>query len=147
MGGNLYDAVFLAVKAALHSTRIPVVSLTSVDGGQPELELSDDPFNAERLNLSQAPVLVTLTRIGNHCVVDATPEEESCSSASLLVATTPTGTLATVKKIGGGSFQPTTLSNAIRLAISVGKELNAKLMEKLQQEEAMGRKREKIGFL
>jgi hypothetical protein len=29
----------------------------------------------------------------------------------------------------------------------VGKELNAKLMEKLQQEEAMGRKREKIGFL
>ena len=53
MGGNLYDAVFLAVKAALHSTRIPVVSVTSVDGGEPELELSDDPFKADRLNLSQ----------------------------------------------------------------------------------------------
>ena len=49
--------------------------------------------------LYQAPVLVTLTRIGNHCVVDATPEEESCSSASLLVATTPAGILATVKKV------------------------------------------------
>ena len=53
VGGNLYDAVFLAVKAALHSTRIPVVSVTSVDGGEPELELSDDPFKADRLDLSQ----------------------------------------------------------------------------------------------
>ena len=40
--------------------------------------------------LYQAPVLVTLTRIGNHCVVDATPEEESCSSASLPSTTTDT---------------------------------------------------------
>ncbi len=53
VGGNLYDAVFLAVKAALHSTRIPLVSVTSVDGGEPELELSDDPFNASRLDVTK----------------------------------------------------------------------------------------------
>jgi hypothetical protein len=37
-------------------------------------------------------------------------------------------------QIGGGSFQPTTLTSATKLALTVGKELNAKLMEKLQQE-------------
>jgi hypothetical protein len=37
-------------------------------------------------------------------------------------------------QIGGGSFQPTTLTSATKLALMVGKELNAKLMEKLQQE-------------
>ena len=53
VGGNLHDAVFLAVKAALHSARIPLVSVTSVDGGEPELELSDDPFNASRLDVTK----------------------------------------------------------------------------------------------
>ena len=33
------DAVSMAVKAALHSTRIPVVRVTAVDGGEPEIEV------------------------------------------------------------------------------------------------------------
>ena len=39
VGGNLYDAVSIAVKAALLSTRVPRVSVTAVDGGQPEIEV------------------------------------------------------------------------------------------------------------
>ena len=38
-GGNLFDAVSMAVKAALFCTLIPKVSVTSVDGGEPELEV------------------------------------------------------------------------------------------------------------
>jgi exosome complex component RRP42 len=38
-GGNLFDAVSMAVKAALFSTVIPRVSVTNVDGGEPELEV------------------------------------------------------------------------------------------------------------
>ena len=64
VGGNLFDAVSLAVKAALASTKIPVVSVTAVDGGEPEIELSDDPYTATRLDVTRAPVLVTTTRIG-----------------------------------------------------------------------------------
>jgi exosome complex component RRP42 len=52
--------VFLAVKAALHSTRIPLVSVTSVDGGEPELELSDDPFNASRLDVTKVNGLAVI---------------------------------------------------------------------------------------
>jgi hypothetical protein len=39
----------------------------------------------------------------------------------------------TAIQIGGGSFQPATLTSATKLAVMVGKELNAKLMEKLNQ--------------
>jgi len=147
VGGNLYDAVSLAVKAALFSTKMPVVSVTSVDGGEPELELSDDPHNHTRINVDRAPILVSLSRIGNHCVVDSTPEEETCSSAALVVAVTPKGRVTTVKKIGGGSFQPSSIAAATAQAISVGVTVNAALVSKLKQEEAMGRKREKVGFM
>ena len=46
-----------------------------------------------------------MVRIGNYCVVDSTPEEEGCGSASLLVAVTPAGKITTTKKVGGGAFQ------------------------------------------
>ena len=83
----------MAVKAALFCTLIPRISVTAVDGGEPELELSDDPYDGQKLVdlLDRAPVLVTLSRIGNHCVVDPTPEEEACSSASLVMGVSPKG--------------------------------------------------------
>ena len=40
-----------------------------------------------------------LCRIGNHCIVDSSPEEESCSSASLVVAVTPDGSISTLRKV------------------------------------------------
>ena len=64
VGGNLYDAASMAVKAALHSTIIPKVRVSTIDGGQPELELTDDPLDGNRIDVSQSPVLVTLCRIG-----------------------------------------------------------------------------------
>jgi len=149
VGGNLCDAVSIAVKAALVSTRVPRVTVTAVDGGEPEIEVCDSvgPEGYTRLDLSRAPILVTLARIGNHCIVDTSPEEETCSSASLLVAVTPGGEMATVRKVGGGSFHPATLLSATKMAVTVGTELNRVLMVKLDQEEKMGEDREKIGFL
>ena len=99
-GGNLFDAVSMAVKAALFATLIPRISVTAVDGGEPELELSDDPYDGNKLDelLERAPVLVTLSRIGNYCVVDPTPEEEACSSASLVISVTPKGILKGLPK-------------------------------------------------
>jgi len=147
VGGNLCDAVSLAVKAALASTKVPIVQVTAVDGGEPEIEIDDDPGACTRLDLNNAPILVTLSRIGNHCIVDSTLEEECCSSASLVVAVTPSGSLATVRKVGGGSFHPATLVSATKMAVSVATEINRVLMAKLDQEELLGENREKIGFL
>jgi len=62
-GGNLFDAVSLAVKAALHNVRVPRVKAASLDGGTVDLQLSDDPFDCYHLDVSAAPCLVTLCKV------------------------------------------------------------------------------------
>lgn len=62
-GGNLYDAVSLAVKSALYSTQIPTVKVASMDGDQPELELSDDPYDVKKLDTHNLPCAVTLMKV------------------------------------------------------------------------------------
>ena len=147
VGGNLFDAVSMAVKAALHATIIPKVRVSTIDGGQPELELSDDPLDGNRLDVTQCPILVTMCRIGNYCVVDPTPEEEACSIASLVLGITPDGSVTASKKIGPGSFNLDALQRAIQDGQEVGKEVQKALMDKIVQEERMGIGRKKIGFL
>ena len=61
--GNLYDAVSLAVKAALHGTRIPKVKGKYIDGANVDLELSDDLFECWKLDVSEIPCLVTLCKV------------------------------------------------------------------------------------
>lgn len=56
-----------------------------MDGGNVDLALSDDPFDCVRLHVDSIPILVTICKIGEHCVVDPSAEEEVCSSASLVV--------------------------------------------------------------
>ena len=71
--------------------RIPRLSVTEVEGGEPEIEITDSvgSDSYESLDVSCSPILVTMARIGNHCIVDPSPEEEECSSATLLLAVTP----------------------------------------------------------
>jgi len=146
-GGSLTDAVSTAVKAALATARLPKVQVTAVDGGTPEIEVDDDPGAFTRLSVSRAPLLVTATRIGNHAIVDCTPEEETCSSCSLIIGVSPQGQVTTVRKLGQGSLHPGTLGAATKLAIGVALEIDAKLMAKLADEEKLGDTRERIGFL
>lgn len=146
-GGNLFDAVSLAVKSALFSTRIPKVKVTAVDGGEPEMELSDDPFDGSRLQMDQTPVLITLTRIGNHVVVDPTPEEEACSSACLVMGVSSAGRITAVRKTGAGSFHLGTMRDAIKIGTRIGTDIDKALMKILTKEEKLGFNREKFGFL
>ncbi|KAJ6662001.1 hypothetical protein lerEdw1_012848 [Lerista edwardsae] len=95
-GGNLFDAISVAVKAALFNTRIPKVRVVEDEGGR-EIELSDDPFDCIRLNVDN---------IGYRHVVDATLQEEACSLASLLISVTSRGSLTCMKKVGRGSLDP-----------------------------------------
>ena len=62
-GGNLFDAVSIAVKSALYNTHIPRVTAAEVDGNQVDFTLSDDPFDCWTLDITAAPVLVTLCKV------------------------------------------------------------------------------------
>ncbi|XP_068261001.1 exosome complex component RRP42 isoform X1 [Nyctibius grandis] len=105
-GGNLFDAISIAVKAALFNTRIPKVRVLEDEEGSKEIELSDDPYDCIRLNVDDVPCIVTLSKIGYRHVVDATPQEEACSLASLLISVTSKGALTSMKKMGRGSLDP-----------------------------------------
>ncbi|KAF5908054.1 exosome complex component RRP42, partial [Clarias magur] len=104
--GNLFDAMSIAIKAALFSTRIPRVHISEDEEGGKEIELSDDPYDCMRLNVENVPCIVTLCKIGHRHVVDATLQEKACSVASLLISVTQKGTVTCVRKLGGGSLDP-----------------------------------------
>lgn len=132
--GNLYDAISLAVKCALFNTRIPRVSSALLDGGNVDLVLSDDPLDCDRLNVDAVPVMVTICKIGEHCVVDPSIEEEICSTGSIVVGVSGNN-ITSMKTVGGGSLHHETLTTCIELALSTSKILNEKLTIALKQEE------------
>ncbi|XP_026883093.1 exosome complex component RRP42 isoform X2 [Electrophorus electricus] len=133
--GNLFDAMSIAIKAALFNTRIPKVRVLEDEEGGKEIELSDDPYDCLRL------------RVGHRHVVDATLQEKACSAASLLVAVTPRGAVTCVRKLGAGSLDPDSIFEMTETGKRVGKALHAPLMELLQKDESLGKKRQKVGFL
>ncbi|GBP88680.1 Exosome complex component RRP42 [Eumeta japonica] len=165
-GGNLCDAVSVAVKAALFNTRIPFVKVALMDGGNIDLQLSDDPYDCKLLDIGSAPLLVTLCKIGDKCVVDPTAEEESCSIVSLIVGITDnpkfyqtekeneqsfdgSAKCSTIDINGPGSVHPKTLNNAINQGMEAAKALDEALGRTLLRErkENQGFKKQSYGFL
>ncbi|NP_001086766.1 exosome component 7 S homeolog [Xenopus laevis] len=146
-GGNLFDTISVAVKAALFNARIPKVRVLEDEEGGKDFELSDDPYDCVRLNVVNVPCIVTLSRIGHRHVVDATLQEEACSVASLLISVTSKGILTCMRKIGKGSLDPESIFEMIETGKHVAKSLHTSLQSALNQEESLGNKRQKIGFL
>uniref|UniRef100_A0A8C5M5L9 Exosome component 7 n=1 Tax=Leptobrachium leishanense TaxID=445787 RepID=A0A8C5M5L9_9ANUR len=146
-GGNLFDTISIAVKAALFNARIPKVRVLEDEEGAKDFELSDDPYDCMRLNVTNVPCIVTLSRIGHRHVVDATLQEEACSLASVLVSVTSKGVLTCMRKLGRGSLDPESIFEMIETGKRVAKSLHMSLQSILNQEESLGKKRQKIGFL
>ncbi|XP_012241547.1 exosome complex component RRP42 isoform X2 [Bombus vosnesenskii] len=107
-GGNLFDAVGITVKAALNSTEIPKITAATLDGGEPDIELSDDAYDCIQLDTSNYPIIVTLCKIGDNYIVDPTSEEEVCSASSIVMSVLPNGKVSSVIKLGYGSIQSNT---------------------------------------
>ncbi|XP_034245891.1 exosome complex component RRP42 [Thrips palmi] len=148
-GGNLFDAVSLAVKAALHNTMVPRVETVAMDGGNVDLQLSGDPYDCWRLDTKNMPCLVTLSKIGEHFIVDSTAEEEECSMASLVFSVTDGGRLNSLCKTSVGSLHPHTLAEALKVGVDVGVRLNKALDQALAREDRRleADKPERFGFL
>ncbi|XP_013194741.1 exosome complex component RRP42 [Amyelois transitella] len=165
-GGNLCDAVSLTVKAALFNTRIPFVKAALMDGGNVDLQLSDDPFDCKLLDAGSAPLLVTLCKIGEKCVVDPSAEEESCSVISLIVGVTGNpmyycskdeanslpsthSKCSTIGMNGCGSVATKTLKDAINQGLIAAKTLDESLGHTLlrERQEHVEFKKHSYGFL
>lgn len=134
-GGNLFDAVSIAVKAALHNTRIPKVIIGSGEQGAVELEIPDDPFDCLRLNTANIPCLVTVSKVGHSYIVDASIEEETCCLASLVFGIREDGVITAMKKFGSTSLDPASVHEMMEMGRRVGQAIHKSLGSGLKEEE------------
>ncbi|XP_043471525.1 exosome complex component RRP42 [Leptopilina heterotoma] len=146
-GGNLFDVVGVAVKAALNCTEIPKVTSATVDGTEADIHLSDDIYDCIKLDVTNFPLFVTVCKIGDNCIVDPTSQEEVCSAASIIMSVTPNGKITSTIKMGYGSLLSTTLGKCLEIGTKVGIQLNGAIMSQLKREEKLGPKKQFFGFL
>ncbi|KAF5948516.1 hypothetical protein HYC85_014473 [Camellia sinensis] len=128
--GNLLDALGAAIKAALSNTGIPKVQVaaSAPSDGQPEVDISDEEFL--QFDTSGVPVIVTLTKVGRHYIVDATSEEESQMSSAISVSVNRQGRICGLTKRGGAGLDPSVILDMV----SVTKHVSEQLMNKLDSE-------------
>ncbi|KAJ9702697.1 hypothetical protein PVL29_004430 [Vitis rotundifolia] len=128
--GNLLDALGAAIKAALTNTGIPKVEVAvgASGDGLPEVDISDDEYL--QFDTSGVPVIVTLTKVGRHYIVDATLEEESQMSSAVSVSVSGQGRICGLIKRGGAGLDPSVILDMI----SVAKHVSEQLMNKLDSE-------------
>ncbi|RLE88472.1 MAG: RNA-binding protein [Thermoprotei archaeon] len=118
--GNLIDASGLAAVAALLTSKIPKVSVSS--NGSLVMEEERVP-----LPIGDAPVFVTIAKIGDTLVVDPCYEEELVMDARITFAIDREGNVCAIQKGGRGSFSADEVVKALDLALALAPELRSKL--------------------
>ncbi|XP_006848982.2 exosome complex component RRP42 [Amborella trichopoda] len=134
--GNLLDALGIAIKAALSNTGIPKVEAmpgTSAEE-EPEIDISDDEFT--RLDSSKVPIIVTLTKVGRHYVVDATIEEESQMSSAVSMSVNRQGDVCGLTKRGGAGLDPSIIIDMVSVAKHLSQQLIATVDSEIYAAEA-----------
>ncbi|KAL4361089.1 hypothetical protein GQ457_04G006730 [Hibiscus cannabinus] len=134
--GNLLDALAAAIKAALSNTGIPKVDVAAEATGdeQPEVNISDEEFL--QFDTTGIPVIVTLTKVGKHYIVDATSEEESQMSSAVSISVNRKGHVCGLTKRGGAGLDPSIILDMISVAKHVSEQLINKLDSEIAAAEA-----------
>ncbi|KAK4846025.1 hypothetical protein QYF36_012194 [Acer negundo] len=134
--GNLLDALGAAIKAALSNTGIPTVHVVAgaSNDEQPEVDISDEEFL--HFDTSGVPVIVTLTKVGKHYIVDATSEEESQMSSAVSISINRQGHICGMTKRGGSGIDPSVILDMISVANFVSRQLIDKLDSEISAAEA-----------
>ncbi|KAK9167300.1 hypothetical protein Scep_002491 [Stephania cephalantha] len=134
--GNLLDALGAAIKAALSNTGIPKVNVAAEFSAeeQPEVDISDEDFL--RFDTSSVPVIITLTKVGKHYIVDATSEEESHMSSAISVSINSRGQICGLTKRGGAGVDPSVVLDMISVAKHVSEHFIMKLDSEISAAEA-----------
>ncbi|CAL9155901.1 unnamed protein product [Musa hybrid cultivar] len=134
--GNLLDALAAAIKVALSNTGIPkvTVNLGASPNDQPDVDVSDEEFL--QFDTSGVPVIVTLTKVSRHYIVDATSEEESQMSSAVSISVNRHGHICGLTKRGGAGLDPSVILDMISVAKHVGEQLMSLLDSEIAAAEA-----------
>ncbi|CAD5119011.1 unnamed protein product [Dimorphilus gyrociliatus] len=132
-GGNILDAVSLAVKSALYDTEIPKVLIKMSEKGQSEVELTDNPSDYIIMSTENCPIFVSICKLGKGHVVDATAKESACTMAKIVSAVRKDGMITASQKKCSGSLQESSVLEMYEHCRKVGMELNKTLISKLSE--------------
>ncbi|VDK46167.1 unnamed protein product [Cylicostephanus goldi] len=85
-GGNVLDAIFIAVKTALLDTRITHLALVAQDEGKFNIECDESTeTNFFRLEAANAPLSISVNQVGKSIAIDCTEVEEAIMRTALWV--------------------------------------------------------------
>lgn len=122
--GNLIDAVSFATYAALKTTTIPDVKVVQGDGADDlEIEVNDDPFESKAFPSENVPICVSLAKVENNYVMDASLEEEACMAARITIGINKNGSICGITKVGEGGISQVLLLEMLEQATKKGIEL------------------------
>nr|POF03278.1 exosome complex component rrp42 [Quercus suber] len=129
--GNLLDALGSAIKAALSNTGIPRVRVAAGALGdeKPEVDISEEEFL--QFDASDIPVIVPLTKVGWHYIVDATSEEESQMSSAVSISINRKGHICGLTKRGGAGLDPSIILDMMSVVKHVSEQLINQLDSKI----------------
>lgn len=121
-GGNVLDALSVAVRAALRTTVLPRIVVVRGEADD------DDDIEVDEATLmllkhaDDAPVAVTLSCVGGHGIylADATSEEERCATAALTVGVNKAGKACGAVCGGSGGVGLVVIEQMFRDAVSIG---------------------------
>ena len=119
------SSVLARTRSLSSLSRLPNVTVRNPDSESPDIEISDDPDDVRAFSVATVPVGVTLSRLGRSFVVDATPAEEHCCDASVLVTVTSAGQVSLVQKGGPGSLYAGSLVEMIAVRGAVRRRAHA----------------------
>uniref|UniRef100_A0A914ZCQ1 Ribosomal RNA-processing protein 42 n=1 Tax=Parascaris univalens TaxID=6257 RepID=A0A914ZCQ1_PARUN len=146
-GGNILDAAGIGVKAALQNTEICSVIVRPADEGKCAVDLANDN-TVWKIDVSRAPLFVSVHKLGEANLVDASLTEEACSRCTVLVAVSPTPEcsqdrailneedciVTMVRQSGGGSLEMDSLDEMVRTGVRMVNELQRALDKRLKEE-------------
>ncbi|KAJ4827341.1 hypothetical protein Tsubulata_003297 [Turnera subulata] len=134
--GNLLDALGASIMAALSNTGIPRVQVAAAASGdeEPEVDISDEEYL--QFDTSGVPVIVTLTKVGRHYIVDATSDEESQMTTAVSISINRKGHICGLTKRGSSGLDSSIISDMISVAQHISVQLFDKLDTQISAAEA-----------
>jgi len=137
-GGNVLDIACAAAHAALANARLPLLRLFRGETEEDwDVEVDDDQNASVPVpGVSALPMLLTITQVAGHCILDALSAEEACAGSRVVVSVTRSGHIASLQCDGATGLAPADLEECIMAAATVGPALFARLDDAVAAAEA-----------
>lgn len=122
-GGNVGGAVSIGVWMALGGLRLPRVVVREGEGDEEEEIVVDEERFVEVSGTGEAPVTVTMAKVGEVWVADCSEREEACIGAAVTVGVARGGRVCGTAFEGVRGAEMTVVERMIVDAVKVGAEI------------------------